>query len=83
MELKKLIYMTAEAYILGLEGKGGDLMVCLSDQLLNLLQKPNNKINSADVSRLISKVVLAQQNGDTAYLADLLKYELLNLLGEK
>ena len=80
-ELETALAEAVTAFRTGREGAGNAAFVRVVDGLVALLADPAPRLAAESIAPLIQAMAEAQQRGDQLYLADLLQYELGELLG--
>ena len=79
-ELESALAEAVTAFRTGREGAGNAAFVRVVDGLVALLADPDSPFAAEAIAPLIQAMSEAQQRGDQLYLADLLQYELGELL---
>jgi len=76
------IQCTSNAFRLGMEGKGGQLFSELIDDLLKIISTSASSESLINFNTLLQNMIQAQLRADYLYLADLIEYELVDILHE-
>jgi len=76
------VQRTANVFRLGMEGKGGQLFSELIDELFNIVLTLPSGESLVNFNTLLQNMIQAQLRADYLYLADLIEYELVNVLSE-